>query len=260
MDLYKESLINKIEDDLAGRNQNWAAIEEEVIRIDGDIQNIRETGYRYVDTLYLTEDTTFEKANYPWLRAVRVKCQGGGGAGGGTAATISEQSACGNGGSGGDYAEALLDLSALPASVNVTIGAGGKGVVDTVGGNGGTSSFGNLVVAPGGIGGTRQPSSATIWQWDETPPSSTAPTGDFFIKGCPGEGARRIAADRPMNGAGGASHLGAGGGHISMGGSTGINGRLYGGGGSGSVGRGAGGPAAKGGDGAPGIVIIELYA
>lgn len=30
MALYKESMINKIEDDLAGRNQNWAALDDHI--------------------------------------------------------------------------------------------------------------------------------------------------------------------------------------------------------------------------------------
>jgi hypothetical protein len=42
------------------------------------------TGYVYVDTVYFTSSGTFTKASYPWLRAIRVRCQGGGGGGGGT--------------------------------------------------------------------------------------------------------------------------------------------------------------------------------
>ena len=40
-------------------------------------------GYVYVDTVYFTSSGTFTKATYPWLRAIRVKCQGAGGGGGG---------------------------------------------------------------------------------------------------------------------------------------------------------------------------------
>lgn len=247
MELYKESLINKIEDDLAGRNQNWAEIDKRV------------EGYVYRQTLYLTANATFKKADYPWLRAVRVKCQGGGGAGGGTGPTILGESACGGGGSGGDYAEAFLTAFALPASIPVVVGAGGIGVADATGPSGKASSFGSLVVAPGGNGGARGTSSDAIWQWSETAPSSTVPTGDIYIKGGGGGGPARIASDRPINGIGGASHLGFGGGHITMGDGAGINGRIYGGGGSGAGTRNVA-SAAKGGNGAPGIVIIELYA
>ena len=37
MALYKESLINKIEDDLAGRNQNWDAIETHLADYDAHV-------------------------------------------------------------------------------------------------------------------------------------------------------------------------------------------------------------------------------
>ncbi len=78
---------------------------------------------------------------------------GGGGSGGryqGTAA---------GGGGGGACVQRLFQLSDLPGSAAVTIGAGGAAIAagtDANGNVGGTSSFGSLMSAYGGAGGSRQ--------------------------------------------------------------------------------------------------------
>jgi hypothetical protein len=84
--------------------------------------------YRFVTTVYFTSSGTFTKADYPWLRAIRVKCQGGGGGGGGAATTGVGQQAISSGGAGGAYAESFItNIAGLDASVTVTRGAGGTG-------------------------------------------------------------------------------------------------------------------------------------
>jgi hypothetical protein len=45
-------------------------------------------GYQYRERFTFTSSGTFVKADYPWLRAIRVRCVGGGGAGGGTALPV----------------------------------------------------------------------------------------------------------------------------------------------------------------------------
>uniref|UniRef100_UPI003965996A glycine-rich domain-containing protein n=1 Tax=Klebsiella pneumoniae TaxID=573 RepID=UPI003965996A len=59
-----------------------------------------------------------------------------------------------NGGGAGAYAEGIYDVSAL-TSVMITIGLGGKGgtASSLYGEDGGTSSVGTLISAPGGKAG-----------------------------------------------------------------------------------------------------------
>lgn len=47
MALYKESMINKIENDLAGRNQNWEAIDDHIAALIGDDAHGWESASRY---------------------------------------------------------------------------------------------------------------------------------------------------------------------------------------------------------------------
>lgn len=79
-----------------------------------------------------------------------VEMVGGGGAGAGAANTSAGQASVGGGGGAGAYVRFVLDT--VPASVAVTIGAGGTGGTGT-GGNGSPTSFGAFATAPGGTGG-----------------------------------------------------------------------------------------------------------
>lgn len=89
----------------------------------------------------------------PGTGMVIVKQVGGGGGGGGVPGTGAGQVAPAQGGGAGAYAEALI--RAAFAGVTVTIGAGGAGGAAGVnaGVNGGITSFGALVLCPGGNGG-----------------------------------------------------------------------------------------------------------
>lgn len=89
---------------------------------------------------------------------------GGGGGGGGVAPNSPPSSGSnrgvignGNGGGAGEIKTAAHKLTSLSA-IAVTVGLGGKGAQvanrdDTTGANGGSSSFGSVVTAKGGIGG-----------------------------------------------------------------------------------------------------------
>lgn len=80
---------------------------------------------------------------------VRVKGGGGGGSGGAT-----NPPRGGDGGAGGGYAEGIVSLTP-GTTIVVTVGVGGAaGPPDQSGGAGGTSSFGTLLTATGGQGGT----------------------------------------------------------------------------------------------------------
>lgn len=227
----------------------------------------RFVGYTYVDTLYYTTvgTATFSKATYPWLRAIRVRCIGGGGAGGGTAGYTGSFSACGGGG-GGAYSESFItDIAGLASSVTVTVGAGGAGVSAATGNNGGTTSFGALVVAVGGVGSASSGSTGDSNGGDGG--AAASGTGDLRISGAPGNLSNAQAGSGSFSAAGNggpAGGIGGGGGRgpaVAAAQNNGVAGGLYGGGGSGAVSRGAGVVAAgTGGNGAQGIVIVELYA
>jgi hypothetical protein len=219
------------------------------------------TGYRYLTTLYYTSDGTFSKASYPGLRAIVVKCQGAGGGGGGAEATGSGVFAAGAGGGGGAYSEELItDIAGLASSVTVTVGAGGTGVSSGYGNSGGTSSFGSLASATGGAGGQ---TGGALGFWITSGPGAggTSGVGDLVIHGGSGESSNPVNANGGYGGRGGDSQLGTGArsGLAWQSSSNGFNGNLYGGGGSGAA-SGQNSTVKTGGNGANGIVIVELYA
>jgi hypothetical protein len=235
-----------------------------------------QVGYRLVETLYVTANTNFIKANYPWLRAIRVQCVGAGGGGGSPdGATANEAAASGPGGGGG-YAESFLtDISALATIVAVTVGAGGSGGLTAgagngvAGQNGGTSSFGALVSAEGGYGGARGFETVNPFIGSPGAGGSTF-TGDFSIEGGRGGipfslGSPSVPQPFAIGSRGGDSFLGKGAPAVSAlanNSAAGNAGQAPGGGGGGGV-LAAGNTSQNGfsgGDGANGIVIIELYA
>jgi hypothetical protein len=220
--------------------------------------------FAFVETVYFTSSGTFTKADYPWLRAIRVKVQGGGGGGGNVSGAESNVDACiGGGGGGGEYAEVFItDIAGLDASITVTRGGGGSG--DS---SGSTSLFFGYSALGGASGSGSASTSSTI----------VMRTGDSGSGGSGGSGAAdlRIAGsdgtlgfvhrrgstsfnqiDRKAGGQGGASALaGATDSKRSV---DSFNGKLYGGGGSGAFTAGTG--SSTGGSGADGIVIVDLYA
>jgi len=214
------------------------------------------TGYVYVQTVYFTSSGTGTKATYPWLRAIRVRCQGGGGSGGGSQATGAGQVSGSGGGGGGAYVESFItDIAGLDSSVTVTRGAGGSSAQGD-GNTGGLSSFGSLVLANGGAGGTRQGATTTVPNTAAGGQGSQLGTGDITFGGTAGTDAflQGTGSGARSGGSGGSSHLGGG----TASGTT-LSGRNYGGG---SAGR-SNGPntsASSSGSGGNGIVIIELYA
>jgi hypothetical protein len=218
------------------------------------IDDIRR-GYVFVETVYFTSSGTFSKADYPWLRAIRVKCQAGGGGGAGGDGTSLRG---GGGGGGGAYAESFItDISGLDSSVTVTRGAGGAGgaatgAAATAGTMGGSSSFGTIVSADGGNNAPASSAGADV---------QLTGTGDLIVSGSSGgSGGQNIPVDANQSGHGGASFLGGGGRSFpaaSLTSSTNNDAGLYGGGGGGAR---IGTTGRAGGAGANGIVIVELYA
>jgi hypothetical protein len=223
--------------------------------------------YRFVETVYFTSSGTFTKATYPWLRAIRVKCVGAGGGGGGAASTAGSQAAEGGGGGGGAYAESFItNIAGLDASVTITrggAGAGGSAGANN-GSTGGNSSFGASVIAVGGGGGGGCPAGAVNTQVGNSGTGGlrTSSTGDLTISGQRGEIKIPQNAVTVYGGYGGKSLLSnsqSPSASIGSGG-AGDTGVLYGGGGGGGFNSASNATARAGGNGANGIVIVELYA
>jgi hypothetical protein len=158
---------------------------------------------------------------------------------------------------GGGYSESFLDASALGASENVTVGAGGvAGDFDTAGGAGGPSSFGGFAVAPGGLGGTIGMTTGTTPAAFSGVAAPLAGTGEIRLGGGASGGALRLSGGEGQSGQGGESHLGHGGAQRSSNGGGGGP-RGFGGGAAGAFAR--NGATVNGTAGGGGVVIVELF-
>lgn len=218
-----------------------------------------------ITTVYFTADGTFTKADYPGARFVVVKAVGGGGGGGGAEATGANEVSGGSGGGGGAYAESRIAVEDLPANETVTVGAGGSGGVgNSAGSDGETSSFGSTVIAAPGDGGPRRPAS--------TPPTGHNATAGGLASNCTGEivqtggpGASFLGLTNRVfggNGGDGAGPIGCGGarGLFTAGASGGVNVSGNGGGGGSGACADENESAQTGGDGADGVIVVEVYA
>ena len=184
---------------------------------------------------------------------VVVEVQGGGGGSGGVPATGSSSVAASGAGGAGAYAKAYITSGF--SGVSVTVGAAGAAGTSGGGdgGTGGTSSFGSLVVCPGGNGGLSTGTVAVSFPTSRGGSSETAaPTGGNIIssKGKGGAGSTVVNGTVGNLGTGAASPFSAGG--------TG---------GDGENGSGAGGwinnvsqPARAGYAGGKGLVVVWEYA
>lgn len=202
-----------------------------------------------------TSSGSFAKADFPGIKAVRVRLVAGGGAGGGPNATGAGQASIGSGGGGGAYGESIIPVTSLGASETVTRGAGGTAVAGGSGLNGGTSSFGAHVSADGGIGGLRTAAGSGSDSRLGGDGGSTG-TANILIPGSDGGNAAVVTAVGTFGGFGGSSALGGSRNPAAATG-VGLDGKNYGGGGSGGF-NGASQAARAGGAGAPGIVIVDL--
>jgi hypothetical protein len=197
------------------------------------------------EILYYTSSGSFTKATYPYLNAIRVKCQGGGGGGAGSPTS---GSGCNPAGGGGGYAESFItDIAGLAGTVTVTRGAGGAGGAAGANGvAGGDSSFGTAVIGNG---------AAATDLANVKGGAGGAGTGDLIVRGGGGQG---FLPSGQSSSQGAGSFLGgareAQYSNITR---TGDSGVLYGGGGNGGM---RVTTNAAGGAGANGIVIVELYA
>lgn len=220
-------------------------------------QDYVDSGYRYKQTVVYTASSTFVKADYPGLRAVRVRVQGAGGGGNGSAINNSG----GASGAAGGYAEAFYTASELDASCAVTVGAGGSGATGGGGGSAGSaSSFVAMVgtpntevVANGGSPGASNNEGGT---------GGSATGGYLNVQGSDGassgDASLFTTAGIFPGMSGGSAVLGGGGRGRSARAANagGLAGNGYGSGGGGGFSRNA---SVDGGTGAPGIVLVDIY-
>lgn len=215
--------------------------------------------YWYSQTVEYTASGTFVKANYPGIRAVKIRVQAAGGGSGGCATNAAGNTSVASGGGGGSYGEKFILASALAASETVTVGAGGTAgsAGANNGGTGGTSSFGTHVVAVGGSGGNAGATGSTLSSAGGGG-GGTCTGGDVNIPGGEADNGLRNSATVIMPSCGGNSILGgrkrATNGTTSQAGGVGL---AYGGGASGAYAY-ASQTQAAGAIGGAGIILVDV--
>ncbi|EKM5944743.1 hypothetical protein PU166_001203 [Klebsiella pneumoniae] len=190
----------------------------------------------------------------------RIRALGAGAGSSAAPATAAGQVSISNGGGAGAYAEGIYDVSAL-SSATVTIGSGGVGgtAISPYGGDGGTTSVGTLISAPGGKAGLPAgPANPPFQPVANT--NSNSPTGWNIIgtSGSGSEAAVAVSTSYVAGSRGANSQLGVGGSVPAI--NTPANtGGGYGSGASGCS-NGVSQPLNPGASGRDGVVIIEEYA
>lgn len=212
----------------------------------------------YIATQVLTSGTSYTRT--AGATKGRVRLVGGGGGGGGAQGTAAQAAAAG-GGASGAVVEAWVTL---PSTATYAIGGAGAG--GTAGNNNGTAGgdtvfdSGGLVLSAGGGGGGQGGNTGTTFA---SRTGGTGTDGDlngsngWTVKGVDGSIGVRYSATQAVSGEGAVCTFGGGGGAV-----TNATGKAptggYGGGGGGAATIGATDRA--GGDGMPGIIIVEEYA
>ncbi|WP_454751702.1 glycine-rich domain-containing protein [Cupriavidus necator] len=184
---------------------------------------------------------------------VEVEVQGGGGGGGGVPATGATTVAASGSGGEGSYARSRFTSGFSGVTVTVGVAGAGGAAGQNAGGNGGTSSFGALVSAPGGVAGQSTAAAAPpVSRGGSTP--ATPPSGGNLESRTGGSGGGTLSnsGSTGLSVPGASSKFGGGG----VNGAA-ANGPGAGGGGNNQVFSAA---AAPGGDGGQGIVIVREYA
>ncbi|AUW01061.1 hypothetical protein [Klebsiella michiganensis] len=190
----------------------------------------------------------------------RIRALGAGAGSSAAPATAAGQVSISNGGGAGAYAEGIYDVSAL-SSATVTIGSGGVGgtAISPNGGDGGTTSVGTLISAPGGKAGlSAGPANPPFQPVANT--NSNSPTGWNIIgtSGSGSEAAVAVSTSYAAGSRGANSQLGVGGSIPAI--NTPANtGGGYGSGASGCS-NGVSQSLNPGASGRDGVVIIEEYA
>ncbi len=229
----------------------------------GFIENLKTgiSGRLIARRVFTTSQTYTPSAG---TRKIIIEATGGGGGGGGAPVTTSGQSSVGGGGASGDYVQSpLLDVQPFI----ITIGAAGTGSDGlSIATAGGATIVGSIISVKGGASGGNG-TATTSNQISGTAANSTGnlvyPPGSVVVTG--GVGARGMVTfagsqQGTLGGSGGDSPLGSGApGQTTANNAFSVEAGMFGAGGAGAANFGASGTK-KGGNGAPGVVIIWEYA
>lgn len=205
-----------------------------------------------------------------------VEMVGGGGGGGGALAGSAANVGSGSGGGAGGYIKAILTASQIGTSQAVTIGAAGAAGANTgaIAGTGGSTTFGALLTASGGLGGDGFAGGGFLAYATAGGNGGgftiTTGTDNGSATGSQGGGGFATVVSTAMahsSGCGASSKLGQGASGRASAASNATNGTLIGnaagantgGGGGGANGGGTGSTATTGGAGGTGKVIITEF-
>ncbi|WP_458860053.1 glycine-rich domain-containing protein [Enterobacter asburiae] len=260
---FATTVLNKLAEKLA-KDQNGADIPDPVLFVKN--LGLGDGTGRLINVQTFTASGTYKPTT--GTKFVIAEVLGGGGGGGSNAATPSSGAAAGAGGASGSYAV----CKHIPTGpVSVVIGAGGSGGVPAAlgadGSTGGTTSFG-AVSAPGGYGGPKGVAFNNFPTGGNVATGSAPVSGSVIVSSIGSSGSYGIlySDSNATGGGGGSSNYGAGGVAmtINAGGSgtqRGMDANGYGSGGGGAVSvHTSTAASSRGGNGAPGIVIIWEYA
>lgn len=193
----------------------------------------------------------------PGTQFIIVEGVGGGGGGGGCTTGTANYTSLGAGGGSGGYCKSKINIDSLNSPVSVTIGAGGSGNSAVNGSAGGKTIFGSFFEAYGGDGGIKAgPANGSIAIGGSVGGHAVG-ANLLNIRGDTGGHAFTTYPNYTLGGNGGSGILGSGGAYSVR--ANGINGTGYGAGGGGSEVSGGALGTFKGGNGAPGVVIITEY-
>lgn len=204
----------------------------------------------------------------------RIRAQGAGGGSGAARATSSAGLSASGGGGAGGYVELWITRAQLQAAItaaggaiNVSVGAGGVGGVAGDGGDGGATSFGSLIVCPGGKGSPYGATASTTTTAlanggaasdDPTISISGLSASQIILSVSGAPGAFGISVQSPTLAGNGANSLLGNGGVGSGASATQSNGKGYGSG-AGGVSNSINAAGKNGAIGGNGVIIIEAY-
>lgn len=196
---------------------------------------------------------------------VIVEAQGAGAPGAGATLPSAGNMSMGSPGGAGAYGKSIFSAAAVGASVVITVGAAGAPAVGAAGAAGGSSSFGALLSAPGGLASGVLNNFAATNNANGNSGLTAAPTGANLISIRGGCGNLSLAinvgiSSGMLGGAGGASKFGVGGiGSIANSPGSAASGN-WGSGGGGVVLTSAAGASCAGGAATDGVVIVQEFA
>lgn len=205
--------------------------------------------------VFTTTGTWTKPSGLSGNELVIVRIWGGGGGGGGATSQTNNYA---SGGGGGGYFEGLFRASDLASTVTVTVGTAGTAGTSagTNGGNGGNTTFGSIISAYGGPGGTGVAggggNAAAGVAGGDSDPRLIISLYFGGAAGAPSGGGQPSIYGGGGSGGGSSSNLnpGGNGGASSYGGGGGAGGGSSGSGGAGKVGYGGAGGSSGGASGA----------